>query len=125
MTKFKEYYKRMVEENKEMFDSFAQLHMDYSMDEDKFQNQFNKDGEIILKVIHEWENKLCSQSEKAGYSNYTGGLSEKFQAEVRSHFPLIDHIGIIVTPKKSAPEITLKRVNLSPVPAFNLKKIRL
>lgn len=123
MTKFKEYYKRMVEENKEMFDNFAQLHMDYSMDEDKYQDKFNTEGEKILKVIHEWENKLCSQSEKAGYSNYTGGLAEKFQIEVRSHFPLIDHIGIIVTPKKTFPEITLKKVNLAP--AFNLKKIRL
>lgn len=109
----------MVEENKEMFDNFAKLHMEYSMDEDKFQEEFNTFGEKILLVIHEWENKLCSQSEKAGYSSYTGGLSEKFQGEVRSHFPLIDHIGIIVSPQKPAMEFATVE------PSFSLKKIKL
>lgn len=108
MTKFKEYYDRMVKENKEAFDNFAKLHMEYGMDQDKFQEDFNKKGEEILKIVHLWEDKLCSQSEKAGYGNYTGNLAEKFQAEVKNHFPLIDHVGIIVTG-----------------PAFSLKKIKL
>lgn len=96
----------MVEENKEAFDKFTSLHFEYSTDEEKHQDEFNKEGEIILKIVHEWEDKLCSQSEKAGYGNYTGNLAEKFQAEVRSHFPLIDHIGIIS--KKST--FTLKKL---------------
>ena len=86
----------MVEENKELFDRFAKLHTDYGMDNDKYQEEFNREGEKILKVIHEWENRLCSHSEKAGYANYTGNLAEKFQLEVKNRFPLIDHIGIIV-----------------------------
>lgn len=109
MTKYKEYFNRMIEENKELFDRFTQVHFEYSSDSDKYQEKFNKEGEEVLKVIHDWENKLCSQSEKAGFGNYTTGLAEKFQTEVRSHFPLIDHVGIIV--KKT--------------PAFKLKKIRL
>ena len=96
MTKYKEYFDRMVSENKESFDKFAKLHMDYGMDEEKFQEEFNAEGEKILKIIHEWEDKLCKQSEKAGFGSYTGGLSEKFQTEVKSHFPLVDHIGIII-----------------------------
>lgn len=106
MTKYKEYFDRMVTENKAIFDEFAKLHLDYSMDEDKFQEEFNKKGEEILKIIHEWEDKLCSQSEKAGYGNYTGNLSEKFQAEVKAHFPLIDHVGIIVN------KFSLKKIKL-------------
>lgn len=98
----------MIQENKDIFDKFANLHADYEMDEEKYQEYFNSEGEKILKIIHEWEDKLCSQSEKAGFGNYTGNLAEKFQTEVRSHFPLIDHIGIIET--KST---------------FNLKKIKL
>lgn len=121
MTKYKEYFKRMVEENKELFDQFAKLHTDYGMDNNKqslavgtskYQEEFNQKGEKVLAVIHEWENRLCSHSEKAGYANYTGNLAEKFQQEVKSHFPLIDHIGIIV--KKSLP---IKS-------GFSLKKIK-
>lgn len=109
MTKYKEYFDRMVSENKEAFGAFTTKHFEYSTNQDKYQEEFNTEGEKILKIIHEWENKLCSQSEKAGYANYTGNLAEKFQDEVRKHFPLIDHIGIIV--KKES--------------TFNLKKIKL
>jgi hypothetical protein len=85
----------MLEENKKVFDEFKLLHANYGMNEEKYQNEFNTEGEKILKIVNEWENKLCSQSEKAGYANYTGNLAEKFQAELRSTFPLIDHVGIV------------------------------
>jgi hypothetical protein len=97
MTKYKEYFNRMLEENKKAFDEFRTLHANYGMDEEKYQNEFNREGEKILKIVNEWENKLCSHSEKAGYANYTGNLAEKFQAELRLAFPLIDHVGIVST----------------------------
>src|SRR5258706_4908512 len=110
MTKYKEYFNRMVAENKEAFDRFTKKHFEYSTDPDSHQDEFNKEGERIQKVIHEWEDRLCKNSEKAGFSSYTGNLAEKLQEEVRSHFPLIDHIGIIV--KKDSPKIkfTLKKL---------------
>lgn len=108
MTKYKEYFNRMVEENKKAFIDFTNAHFEYSTNEDKFQENFNKEGEKILKVIHEWEDRLCKTSEKAGFSSYTGNLAEKFQEEVRMHFPLIDHVGIIV--KKSS-SFSLKKIN--------------
>lgn len=97
MTKYKEYFNRMLEENKKAFDEFKALHANYGMDEDKYQDEFNREGEKILKIANEWENKLCSQSEKAGYAGYTGNLAEKFKAELRNAFPLIDHVGIVST----------------------------
>lgn len=97
MTKFKQYYERMVADNKVAFDEFTQKHFEYSTDEEKYQEEFNKAGEKILKIVHEWEDKLCKQSEKAGFGSYTGNLAEKFQAEVRSHFPLVDRVGIVST----------------------------
>ena len=112
----------MVKTYKELFDKFAKIHTDYGMDNDKqslaggtskYQEEFNKVGADVLKVIHEWEGRLCSHSEKAGYANYTGNLAEKFQQEVKNHFPLIDHIGIIV--KKSLPiksGFSLKKISL-------------
>lgn len=107
MTKYKEYLNKMLEENKTVFDKFAKLHLDYSLEEEKYQDEFNKEGEKVLKIVHEWEDKLCKQSEKAGFGSYTGGLSEKFQKEVKGHFPLIDHIGIIVN------KFSLKKIKLS------------
>ena len=95
MTKYKEYFQRMLKENKDVFDKFTEVHFKYSADPDLHQDMFNKEGEKILKIAAEWENKLCSQSEKAGYANYTGGLAEKFQSELKVAFPLIDHVGII------------------------------
>jgi len=107
MTKYKEYYDRMVQENKDIFDKFASLHTDYGMDQNKYQEEFNKEGEKIMKLVHEWENKLCSHSEKSGYGSYTSALAEKFQTEVRAHFPLIDHVGIIVN------KFSLKKIKLN------------
>jgi len=100
----------MVSENKDAFDAFISAHFEYSTNQDKYQEQFNSEGEKILKIIHEWEDRLCKHSEGAGFGKYTSNLAEKFQTEVKSHFPLIDHIGIIVT-KHAAPEkFTLKKI---------------
>lgn len=106
MTKYKEFFKNMLDEHKKDFDEFRTLHANYGLDEDKYQDEFNKVGAQILKIVNEWENKLCAHSEKAGYASYTGGLAEKFRAELRLAFPLIDHVGIIS--KKST--FTLKKL---------------
>ena len=106
MTKYKEYYDKMVEENKELFGKFTKSHFEYSIDQNKNQEEFNEIGAKVLDVMHEWENRLCKTSEGAGYSNYTSGLAEKFQGEIRSHFPLIDHVGIVVT------KFSLKKIKL-------------
>lgn len=106
MTKYKEYVERMLENNKELFNGFQKLHDKYALDQEKYQEEFNKEGEKVLVVIREWENKLCRQSEKAGYGSYTSGLAEKFQAEVKNVFPLTDHIGLITQP------FTIKKITL-------------
>jgi len=108
-TKFQDYFERMIETQKEMFDSFAVIHQQYSQDPDKYQDLYNKEGIKILKIIHEWETKLCSQSEKAGYGYATEKLSEKFMQLIRQKFPLIDYIGII---SKKEPKFGIKRISL-------------
>ncbi len=116
MTKYKEYFDKMVCENKEAFNEFTKAHFEYSIDQDKNQEEFNKIGEKILNIVHEWEDRLCKHSEGAGFGKYTSNLAEKFQAEIKSHFPLIDHIGIIVSKPK---------VDKIEVPSFSIKKIKL
>ncbi len=96
MTKYREYFERMITSKKEAFDKFTKLHMQYSLDQDGLQEEFNKEGSKIMTIIREWEGKLCSTSEKAGYGGYTTNLSEKFWTEVRKSYPLIDFVGVIV-----------------------------
>lgn len=106
MPKYKLYFQKMLEENKDIFAEFTRLHFEYSLNQEKNQDAFNSLGEKILRIIQDYENRLCKSSEGAGYGNYTGSLAEKFQNEVRSHFPLIDHIGIITK------KFEIKKINL-------------
>ena len=106
MTKHKQYAQRMLKINKSLFSSFKKLHDKYEQNPDKWQEKFNTEGEKVLQIIREYENKLCSQSEKGGYSKFTPKLAEKFQSEIKKQFPLIDHIGLKVK------IFTLKKINL-------------
>lgn len=123
MTKYREYFERMLTNEKEKFDKFTKLHMQYSLDQDGLQEKFNEEGSKIVAIIREWESKLCSTSEKAGYGGYTSNLSEKFWQEVRKSFPLIDYVGVIVKKNQKVTETvspTFERSN-----DFVIKKISL
>jgi hypothetical protein len=112
-TKFKQYYEKMVSENKHIFDKFTQLHFEYSIDQEKLQKKFNLEGKRMQEIIREYENRLCANTERGIYNKFSTNLAEKFQNEVRKHFPLIDHIGV-----KTKSPIAKKA-------AFSLKKIKL
>ncbi|MFH1971135.1 MAG: hypothetical protein ABIJ05_01995 [Patescibacteria group bacterium] len=106
MTKFKEYFQRMVDSNKEAFEAFRKVHDEYALNPDSNQEKYNEEGKEIIKIIKEWESKLCHQQEKT-YSQYAGKLAEKFWEEVRKEYPMIDHVGIIVK------KFNLKKINLN------------
>jgi len=108
-TKYKQYFEKMLQSEKNVFEKFLKIHNLYSQDQEKNQDEYNREGAKILEIIHEWETKLCSQSEKAGYGYATSKLSEKFMDEVRKEFPLIDHIGII---SKKEPVFKIKKISL-------------
>lgn len=109
MTKYKEYFNRMISNNKELFDEFKQIHDRYGLEEDKLQGEFNKIGGKVQIVMREWEDKLCGRSEGSGYASFTGGLAQKFQDEIRAHFPFIDNVGII---REVPAEFNLKKISL-------------
>lgn len=102
----------MVDENKEAFDNFTRLHFEYSSDPDTNQEKFNSEGEKILVIIREWEGRLCRTQEKT-YSQYAGGLADKFWGEIRSHYPLIDSIGLIVTKPQKSTDFKLPKINFN------------
>lgn len=98
----------MLKDNREIFDSFKNLHDNYALNSQSHQKEFNTQGEKVLQIIREYENRLCTDTERGVYSKYSAKLAEKFQNEVRAHFPMIDHIGLIIDK-----------------PAFAIKKIKL
>jgi len=110
MTKFKEYYQKMIKDNQTLFEEFRLLHDKYALDPDKLQTKFNDLGKKVQEVAHEWEDRLCKQSEKSSYSKFSPKLAEKFQDEIRKNFPMIDHIGIIVEKPKN---FTFTKINLN------------
>lgn len=116
MVKYKEYFNRMLKENKDAFDAFAKIHFDYSANEGAMQEKFNEEGAKIVEIIRDYENRLCSNTERGMYNKYSAGLSEKFQALVKAHFPLIDHVGLIIerpTPKPTANfSFSIKKISL-------------
>lgn len=118
VTKYQEYFKLMLENNKDLFNEFKLTHDKYGLDKDKLQDEFNKIGSKVQTVIREWEDKLCGRSEGSGYASYSGNLAQKFQDEIRKSFPLIDNIGIIVT-QSIKTQVSKEDLN------FNLKKINL
>lgn len=112
----------MIDDEKKMFESFQAVHDKYSLDQDKWQNEFNRVGAKILEITREYENRLCANQERGMYNRYSAGLAEKFQNEIRKKFPMYDHIGIKVKnskQKSSKPnsgansEFTLKKINLA------------
>lgn len=108
-TKYKEYFDRMIQTNKSIFENFNKLYNEYIKDQDNLQERYNKEGKVILEIIREWENKLCSQTEKAGFGNYSTNLSEKFMTEIRKTYPLIDYIGVI---QKKEPSFSINKIKL-------------
>jgi len=108
MTKYREYIQRMMDHNQEAFNKFRIIHDQYCLmaDKESLQDKYNEEGAKILEIIEEWEQRLCSQSEKAGYSSYSGSLAEKFHEEIKKVFPMIDYIGLIVD------KFEIKKINL-------------
>jgi len=94
MAKFKQYFKKMCEENKKEFEDFKLLHDKYAKDKKTHQSEFNQIGETIVEKIRQWENNLCSTMERGKNNPYSTRLAEKFWEEVRSFFPLIDFVGV-------------------------------
>ncbi|OGM37352.1 hypothetical protein A3A76_05950 [Candidatus Woesebacteria bacterium RIFCSPLOWO2_01_FULL_39_23] len=104
----------MLKENKNVFDIFRKIHDEYQLNPDLWQKTFNEDGAKIQEIVKDYENRLCSNTERGMYNKYSGGLAEKFQNEIRKAFPMFDHIGIKTVTTKN-PETA----------AFNIKKIKL
>lgn len=97
--KYKEYFKKMLEQNKDLFEEFADIHARYSAEPVRYQAIFNSVGARVTEVIRDWDRRLCSAMGRGVYSQYSQTLSEKFWGEARKMFPAIDRVGVVVKSK--------------------------
>lgn len=84
----------MIEKNVALFDAFTPIHNGFATDAKKWEDEFHSKGRDVIDVIRDWERRLCSGTEKGGYAAYSAKLAEKFWAEIKKKFPLIDQVGL-------------------------------
>ncbi|MEP7103959.1 MAG: hypothetical protein ABI721_04605 [Candidatus Dojkabacteria bacterium] len=90
--KYKEMYKRMKEENAELFVEFRKIHDKFVEDNSKYRAEFNKVGGKLEDQIRIYTDHLCRTSESSGYS--TSKLSSQFRELILADFSELDEIGI-------------------------------
>jgi len=94
MRQYQITYQSMIDENKELFTRFFDVHDRYVRNPALVQNEFNTIGREVQDVIHDFERRLCGKTEGGMYSKFSMKLSEKFWELIRSDFPKIDYIGV-------------------------------
>jgi len=94
MTKYKQYFKEMWEENSEIVAGFQDIHDKYQVDRKTWSQRFHQEGQVVIEIIRDYERRLCSGMEKGKNSVYSARLAEKFWAEVKLHLPLIERVGV-------------------------------
>lgn len=93
-TKFKEVFKEMVTKYEKEFDDFQELHDRYEKEPKKFQSEYNREGEKIMEIIRDYEDRLCGHMENTKNATYSAGLAEKFRGEIKRYLPKLDMIGV-------------------------------
>ncbi len=94
MTKYKQYFKEMLSANQTAFDDFKKIHDQFALDRMKYQDEFNRQGEVVVEIIHDWEKRLCARMEGGKNGVYSANLSEKFKDEIKKVYPKIDLVGV-------------------------------
>lgn len=87
----------MLEENKEFFVSFKELHDKYKDDQETYQAEYNAQGEKALELIRRYEQSLVAKSTTSQYAKFSGNLSDKYWETVRNYLPMIDFVGVQVS----------------------------
>ena len=96
MTQYQKFYQMMIDENKELFANFSQIHEAYVVNPQMNQEKFNAVGGEVLDVIREYERKLCGNMNAGKYGAFSSNLSQKFWDQIRKVYRKIDFIGASV-----------------------------
>ncbi|MBI3379655.1 hypothetical protein HY029_02795 [Candidatus Gottesmanbacteria bacterium] len=94
MSKYEEYYQKMIDQNLDLFGEFQEIHDNYALNPTINQMKYNEIGAKVVEVIRDWEKKLCKESEGGQYGVYSVKLADKFWGLVRKDYPKIDFVGV-------------------------------
>lgn len=94
MQKYQKNYELMIDQNKELFTQFQQIHDEYVLNPEANKSRFNEIGSQVQDVIRHYENILCGKTENGGKGKFSSNLSQKFWDLVRKDFPKIDFVGV-------------------------------
>lgn len=95
--KFREYFEKAFNENRQQFQLFMLTCQDYMGDRAKHSEEFNRQGKEVKRILDEVEARLCGRMERGKNAVYSANLSEKYWDEVRKYFPCIDEVGIKIS----------------------------
>ena len=96
MTQYQKFFQLMLEENKELFENFKNIHDAYVLNPGLNQDRFNNAGRDVVDVIREYERKLCGNMNAGKYGAFSSNLSQKFWDEIRKVYRKIDFVGATV-----------------------------
>ena len=94
MREYQKMMTKMMEEHKELFENFTDIHNEYAMNPAQWQKLFNQYGAEVVEIIREYERRLCANMATGKYGQFSANLSEKFWEEVKKSFPKIDFVGV-------------------------------
>jgi hypothetical protein len=94
MREYQKMFSIMIEQNKELFNNFKEIHDEYALNPSQWQKLFNQYGGEILDVVRDYERRLCANMATGKYGQFSTNLSEKFRGEVRKYLPKIDFVGV-------------------------------
>lgn len=92
--KYRQLFLEMIEENRDLFLDFKEIHDKYVEDEKTYQDEFNEKGAQVVEIVREYERRLTSQQDKGQYSKFSSGLADRFWDQVRGFLPRIDFVGV-------------------------------
>jgi hypothetical protein len=97
MTQYKKIFMEMIQKHEAEFAHFKDIHDLYATDPKKYKEQFDAEGEKIWEIIRNYEDILCSKTERGTYAKFSNNLSEKFREQVKAFFPKIDYVGVKIS----------------------------
>ena len=94
MTKYRQYYLQMTEENAALFDQFQPIHDGYKQDRRAWSSQFHEVGGQVVEIMRDWEQRLCGSMERGKNAQYSARVAERFWAEIKKRFSHIELVGV-------------------------------
>ncbi len=92
--KYRQLFLEMMEENRDLFLDFKEIHDKYVEDEEKYKDDFNEKGKKVVEIIRDYEMRLTATQNSGSYSKFSTGLADKFWDQIRSFLPRIDFVGV-------------------------------